>query len=176
MKTTRRAASLALSLLAAPALAQDAPFQGIEAVGATAQTAADHVAIAELTSLFEVAFDEGDIDAHMATWADEMSFASPFGDFETREGYREWVEGFYEWTSGMGGTRHLITNAVVAVDGDRASQTAYLVIVGRTLNDGAPGLMATVRFEDALARTPEGWRFTARTLHLDQDPALFDGR
>ena len=162
---------------ALPAAAQDTPMTtGIDAMGATAETAADHVAIAELTNLFENAFDEGDIDTHMATWADTLSFTSPFGNYDTRENYREWVQNFSDQMSGMGGTRHLITNSVIAIDGDTARQTAYLVILGRTMNDGGPALMATVRFEDELARTDEGWRFTSRTLHLDQDPAMFGGQ
>ena len=170
-------ATLIAALLAAPALAQDAPMTtGVDAVGATAATAADHMAILELTNYFENAFDAGDIDGHMATWAEKISFASPFGDYDTRAGYREWVAGFSEQMQGMGGTRHLITNSVIAVDGDTARQTAYLVILGQTMNDGAPALMATVRFEDELARTEAGWRFTSRVLHLDQDPAMFGGQ
>ena len=141
----------------------------------TAETAPDHIAIVELTNLFENAFDEGDIDAHMATWADEIAFRSPFGNYDDRESYREWVSGFYEQMSSAGGTRHLITNNVVAVDGDRATQTCYLVILGQTMNEGGPALMATVRFEDVLVRTADGWRFAERTLHLDQDPSAFQG-
>ena len=171
---------LALALAAAAALAPitataQEDTMAIGAVGATAETAADHIAIMELTNLFENTFDEGDVDAHMATWADELSFESPFGNYDTREDYRAWVQGFYEQMSGMGGTRHLITNTVIDVDGDAASQTAYLVILGRTMNDGGPALMASVRFEDTLARTAEGWRFTGRVLHLDQDPQMFSG-
>ena len=153
--------------------AQENTPGGTAAVGT--ESAADHIAIVELANLFENAFDEGDINTHMATWADEMSFESPFGNYDDRDGYREWVSGFYEQMSGMGGTRHLITNNVVDVDGDRASQTCYLVILGRTMNDGGPALMATVRFEDELVRTAEGWRFTSRVLHLDQDPSSLGG-
>lgn len=167
-------AALLCGALAQPAAAQ--ATLGIEAVGADPQDAADHIAIMELSSLFEIAFDEGDADAHMATWAEEMSFTSPFGDYDGREGYREWLEGFMAQMSGMGGTRHLITNTVIEVDGDRARQTCYLVILGRTANEGGPALLASVRFEDELVRTPEGWRFAARELVLDQDPAAFSGR
>lgn len=167
---------VAAGALAEPAAAQSALGNGIDAVGATTETVADHVAIAEVTNLFENALDEGDIDAHMATWAsDALSFASPFGNYDSHADYREWVSGFHEQMSSMGGTRHLITNAVVEVDGDRATQTAYLLVLGRTMNDGSPGMMATVRLEDELARTADGWRFTSRELNLDQDPALFGG-
>ena len=168
--------AVTLALLPAAAHAQENSMTtGIDAVGATAEMAADHIAIQELTNLFENAFDEGDIDTHMATWADAISFTSPFGNYDTREAYREWVQGFSNQMSGMGGTRHLITNSVISIDGDNATQTAYLVIIGATMNDGGPALMATVRFEDELTRTADGWRFTSRTLNLDQDPAKFSG-
>ena len=167
-------ALLASLLPATQAHAQDASLtNGLDAVGATRSNADDHLAIIELANVFENAFDEGDLDAHMATWADEMRFESPFGDYDDREGYREWVTGFSQQMQGMGGTRHLITNTVIDVRGDRATQTCYLVIIGQRMNAGGPALMATVRFEDELVRTDAGWRFAERVLHLDQDPSSF---
>jgi hypothetical protein len=147
----------------------------IDSVGTTRTNAADHAAIIELSNFFENAFDQGDADAHMATWAKEISFESPFGNYADRDAYREWLVGFMEQTQAMGGTRHLITNNVIDIEGDRAVQTSYLVILGQTMNGGSPGLMATVRFEDELVRTSEGWRFTKRVLHLDQDPSTLMG-
>ena len=177
MIRTTALASVAVLVAVLPGEAdamQAAPLQnGIDAVATADAHAADHVAIMELANVFENAFDEGDLDAHMATWADEMRFESPFGDYDDREGYREWVTGFSQQMQGMGGTRHLITNNVIDVRGDRATQTCYLVIIGQRMNDGAPGLMATVRFEDELVRTDAGWRFAKRVLHLDQDPSSF---
>lgn len=146
---------------------------GMDAVGATSRTAPDHIAIEELSFLFDNALDEGDIDTHMDTWADEMRFESPFGSYTSKADYREWVEEFHRSAQGYGGTRHMVINNVIAVNGDRATQTCYQVILGRTSGDGAPSLLASARMEDELVRTPDGWRFSGRTLHLDQDPARF---
>ena len=137
--------------------------------------AADHAAIAALTHLHETAFDAGDVDGHMATWGPTLRMRSPFGDHDDHAGYRDWVTGFSERMQAMGGTRHLITNAAAAVEGETATQTAYLTVLGRTTDGGGPSLLATARFEDELTRTPEGWRFASRTLHLDQDAAAFAG-
>ena len=139
-------------------------------------SADDTLAIVQLANHFENAFDAADIDAHMATWADDLSFTSPFGDYDSRDGYREWVTGFSDQMQGAGGTRHLITNWVADAAGDDAATlTCYLTILGQTMNDGRPVVVATVRFEDRLVRTGAGgfggWRFAHRTLHLDQDPA-----
>ena len=137
------AAALALGTAPPSAAAQENTMT-VPAVGATVETAADHIAIQELSNLFENTFDEGAIDAHMATWASEICFQSPFRNYDSRESYREWVQGFYDQMSGIGGTRHLITNTVIDIEGDRANQTAYLVILGRAMNDGGPAMMASV--------------------------------
>ena len=162
--------------LTAPALAQaNGMTTGIEAVGATSENAADHIVIRELSNLFDNTIDEGAIDAHMETWADEMSFESPFGNYTSKEDYRPWVEEFHSSAQAYGGTRHLIVNNVIQVDGDRATQTCYQIILGRTENDGAPAILASARMEDELVRTENGWRFSRRVLNLDQDPARFTG-
>ena len=127
--------------------------------------AADKLAIAELCHIFEIAFDDGDIDAHMDTWVEDLSFSSAFGDHDTREGYIGWVKGFYEQTQQAGGTRHLISNSVATIRGDRATHTAYLTVLNR--KDGS--VMGTARFDDELVRTDDGWRFAARALSVDEN-------
>ena len=175
----KRLVATSLIALAAPLNAQatqPAPMQGtVEDVGATEANAADHRAIVELSNFFDNTIDEGDIDAHMSVWADDMRFESPFGTFDAKEDYRAWVEEFHRSAQAYGGTRHLVTNNVIGVDGDRATQTCYQVILGRTEDDGAPKMLASARMEDELVRTPDGWRFARRVLHLDQDPTRFTG-
>jgi ketosteroid isomerase-like protein len=92
---------------------------------------ADQLAIAQLVYRFENAFDAGDLEGHMATWAEEMSFESPFGSYQDRQAYREWVRQFIEQTKAMGGTRHLINNAEIEVDGDMATMFCYLTILNQ---------------------------------------------
>ena len=147
----------------------------VRADAVAAQTATDKLEIQELAARFEHAFDEGDFDAHMALWKSEMSFESPFGNYDTAEAYRGWVEGFYEQAQGnYGGTRHLVTNFDIRVDGDSASMTCYLTILAR---DGAqladaPGravIAGTAAFtDDQLERVNGEWKFVHRTLVFDQ--------
>lgn len=141
---------------------------------ADSSDAAAKLAIIELAARFENAFDDHDLDAHVATWTSPMSFRSPFGDHDDLDGYREWAQGFMSQTSDMfGGTRHLLTNHEVEVDGDEARMTCYLTIFGRDgAQMGAEGqavVAATAAFtDDRLRRTENGWRFTHRTLEVDQ--------
>ncbi|NIP15102.1 MAG: hypothetical protein GWM88_10470 [Pseudomonadales bacterium] len=83
-------------------------------------------------------------------------------------------------------SRHVITNVFVdVIDEDTARGIAYLTLY-RHLADkpSIPGpgnepAAATIpaavgHYQDRFARTPEGWQFTARTLHLAfRDPAVF---
>lgn len=138
-------------------------------------SADDTLAVVQLAHHFENAFDSADVEAHMDTWVDAPSFASPFGDYDTYEAYRAWVSGFSAQMQGAGGTRHLITNWVVEGDADTATMVCYLTILGQRMAAGKPVVVATVRFDDRLVRTDgasfRGWRFAHRTLTLDQDPA-----
>lgn len=131
-------------------------------------TTSDELEIIELANRFENTFDRGDIDAHMATWADGASFVSPFGNYELPGPYRQWVQGFYNETSAFG-TRHLITNNEVQVSGDRATMTCYLTI----LNQTDRSILATTVFNDSLARIDGQWKFTYRELTVDQEDLGF---
>ena len=115
---------------------------------------------------FENAFDLGDFDAHLATWADEMSFGSPFGNFDKKADYEQWVRGFYSWAeSNYGGTRHLITNFDIEVNGNEAVAICYLTVLARK----GPVIAATSVCRDALRKADGEWLMVRRDLTVDQD-------
>lgn len=117
--------------------------------------------------LVEIAFDEGDFATHMSLWAEgHFEFVSPFGSYDEPAAYEAWVREFYDYTQQSGGTRHLVLNPVVKVNGDTAELTAYLQVVNRT--DGS--FMGSSVMHDRLIKTEAGWRFTYRSVVLDQTP------
>src|SRR3712207_3197219 len=59
-----------------------------------AQVALDKVAIMELAARFENTFDAGDVEGHLDTWVDDLSFESPFGNCQGKDAYRAWVTEF----------------------------------------------------------------------------------
>jgi ketosteroid isomerase-like protein len=132
------------------------------------QEVADKLAIMQLVHRFENAFDAGDIDAHMATWAEEMAFESPFGTYSDRNAYKEWVIGFMGQTKAMGGTRHLITNTIIDIQGEEASMFCYLIILNRQKRS----IIASSTCQDSFRKIDGEWKFTGRVLHVDQDLSL----
>ena len=142
---------------------------------AQARVAADKVAIQELASRFENTFDEGRIDAHLATWVDNLTFVSPFGTYRGKAAYAQWVREFYKVAQASGGTRHLVTNFEIDVRGDTATMKAYLMIVIRkpAVIDGVrfhPIAYSTAFTNDRLVRVNGRWKFAARTLQIDEGP------
>lgn len=127
-------------------------------------TTADRLAIIELANVFENAFDTGQVDEHMQVWVDDLVFESPFGTYTDRNAYRQWVDGFIHTTRKAGGTRHLITNNVIKLNGNSATAMCYLVIVSPKLR----AIIATSVFEDELVKINGSWKFKKRKLSIDQ--------
>lgn len=146
-----------LSTLTLAACEQSAPL--IEATGN------DHQGILAAEHLAELSFDEGDFETHMGLWAEgSFDFVSPFGSYTDPAQYEEWIKGFYGQTQQIGGTRHHVVNPIVVVDGDTAEVTAYLHVVNR--KDGS--FLGSSVIRDRLVETPDGWRFTYRSVEPDQ--------
>lgn len=119
----------------------------------------DRLAIIELASRFETSFDRGELDAHMALWTEALLFESPYmGRFYDRPSYREGLQRFYDDLQAKGGTRHLMTNHEVDLDGDGARMRSYLTVFNRT--SGA--MIGIVEWQDRLERASGRWRFAER--------------
>ena len=124
---------------------------------------ADHTAILDIAHRFDYTFDAGDFDAHTALFSDGFSFRSDFGDHDSIESYRGWVEGFHAQMEEQGGTRHFALNPVITLDGDSASMRSYLLIVSQ--GDGST--LGTAVCEDEFVKSGGTWRLRKRTLRAD---------
>lgn len=60
-------------------------------------------------------------------------------------------------------TLHLVSTHRTSVDGDQATGVAYCEAHHR--GDGADRVLF-IRYDDEYVRTPEGWRFAARTVGI----------
>jgi len=61
--------------------------------------------------------------------------------------------------------RHMVTNVAVAVDGDRATATAYLLVL--ISKDGSHRTLPPGRYACELVKTQGQWRFSRRTVFHD---------
>ena len=81
------------------------------------------------------------------------------------EGIDAIIERIERPLSRLDATQHLVGNHQVRVDGDSASHRCHLQ--SQHVKRGTPGgdnfLIGGI-YEDRLARTPEGWRITHRTM------------
>lgn len=125
----------------------------------------DQLAIRTLTAQYNRAFDRGEADAWVACFTEDGEFeldgrvvargAEELGAFARRMIPRLRV-------------RHCTTDAIIEVDGDRAAQDTYLILVD--VRDGSRFLTSGV-YQDVAVRRPEGWRFARRSASLDSPVA-----
>lgn len=152
------------------------------------QAMEDYIAIEQLLVRYAIAFNTGDADAYVATFAPdgdlqllrkegEAPFAGPF----QRDGMRaQWFADhagpgsprpeFREF----GGMRHVTTNTLIEVDGDTATVEAIFMEVisnGPNLPQGSnpPGFYAMGRYMDDLVKIDGQWYFQHRTVITDMN-------
>lgn len=126
------------------------------------QVLADKLAIRELTARYNRGFDDSDPDAFAANFTDDGSLEIVGGmTISGREGLREMVR-----STGWG-VVHVTTDSIIEVDGDRATQDCYLIVVNRTKEPPASTFGNTGRYRDTLVRAPDGWKFRKRSVTLD---------
>ena len=84
-------------------------------------------------------------------WMDRAQFKSDFGAFHAL----------------FDATQHMMTNHLVAIDGDRANAHTYGAwrLIRHAAGD-PPVWDGTGYYDDLLVRTPEGWRITRRTCRV----------
>jgi ketosteroid isomerase-like protein len=130
--------------------------------GWTADNVADWIAIRELTARYNRAFDDVDGRAFAETFTEDGVFVLP--NARPRQGHDD-LAALVERVGY--GSVHATTDAIIAIDGDRATQECTLVLARREADGSSVTFAQTGRYSDELVRTPAGWRFSRRTATLD---------
>lgn len=133
----------------------------------------DEVAIADLLARLAIATDEGSLDEYADCFSEEAELVT---DPRLALPGRETLRGVAELRratadrraagSGPGsGTRHVVSNITVSVDGDTAESTAYWSLYRQA--GGQPVLAAIGQYRDRFRRGPDGWRLSRREITRD---------
>lgn len=158
------------------------------------QAIEDRHAIEQLMMRYANALNSRDADAYVETFAPDGSLelrlhegAKPIGPFKGREALRrQWFPDADEPAApGQGGLtadgrreygpmRHVTTNYVIDVNGDRARLTAYFIEVVSTGLNSPPGsrppaLWAMGRYDDELVKLDGRWYFSKRVVVTDMN-------
>jgi bifunctional aromatase (cyclase/dehydratase) len=129
----------------------------------TALSPQDYIDIQQLYARYAQTIDAGDAEG----WANTFTADGVFNN--SSRGHDQLVQFIHDWRDKRDGAhrRHWNSNLVVTPTAGGASGSVYLLL----LNSGArpPVPVSSYIYEDALVKTPAGWRFKTRVLH--QDPA-----
>lgn len=124
--------------------------------GGGSLTAQDYADIQQLYARYNYAIDSADIEAYVALYTADGSFNS----FTGQDGLRTFMK------NRNGGTRrHWNTNLVITPTPEGAKGAVYLMFLDVGMKP--PAVTGAGRYEDALVRTPQGWRFKKRQTFPD---------
>ena len=134
---------------------------------------ADRLAIEDLFVRYTAALDGGDVETLVGCFAEDGSLDSPtVGRYAGRAAIREFAERYARFRQSGAQLRHFVSNFAVAVEGDRAAVTCYLLIT--LTRGGASRVHAPGHYKCDLVRVGGAWLFQRRVVILDH-PTILDG-
>ena len=117
----------------------------------------DYEAIRQLTARYNRCFDDRDVDGWLACWMPDGEFE--FLDTGQRIDGHPALRATIETVQNTG--RHVTTDFIIELDGDRATQLCQLCELGI---DDTPVVRRFGRYEDHITRDGGTWRFHRRRL------------
>ena len=111
----------------------------------------DRLAISDLFVRYTTALDRGDVDTIVDCFTPDGSLASPaVGRHSGHAAIRAFAERFARFHERGAQLRHVISNLAVAIDGDHARATCYLLNI--LTRNGKSELLAPGRYECELVK------------------------
>jgi hypothetical protein len=131
----------------------------------------DRLAINDLFVRYTTALDAGDVETIVGCFTEDGLLESPtVGTHAGSAAIRDFARRFARFRESGAQLRHLISNLVVTVDGDRAKAGCYLLNV--ITRDGQSRLLAPGRYECDLSKIDGQWLFQRRRVILDHEVVL----
>jgi ketosteroid isomerase-like protein len=122
----------------------------------------DELAIRALVARYADAVCRRDPDAWTATWAEDCRWdlgggRVTSGRAETLDLWRTAIAK-YDWVG------QVVTSGLVEVEGDRARGWWYLIEFNQRAQ--GDGTLHLGYYDDEYVRTPDGWQFASRAMHM----------
>lgn len=131
----------------------------------------DRLGIGDLFTRYTYALDAGEIDTIVDCFTEDGALVSPaVGTHRGRAAIRISAEQFALYQAGGSQLRHVISNLMMQVDGDRAHATCYLTVF--LTRDGKSRLLAPGLYDCELHKTDGMWRFQNCVVKHDHDYTL----
>ena len=132
----------------------------------------DRFEINDLFVRYTTALDAGEVETVVGCFTTECSLESPIvGIFRGHAGIREFAERTARLKRERGAQfRHVISNLAIAVDGERARATCYLLDFVTV--DGATQLLSPGQYDCNLVRCDGRWLFATRLVIMDRQFTL----
>ncbi|HVY82733.1 MAG TPA: nuclear transport factor 2 family protein [Steroidobacteraceae bacterium] len=168
MKRHRWACLLVLCAVAATAVPAEHP-KDAASVAARLQQVEDHLAIERLLMEYGRALDSRDFAAYSQLFATNGEWSGSLGTFRGPAAIKAAMEESFKNSkaAAVPTNFHLLTNAIIDVQGDRA--TAWSKWTFMRVVDGKPVVALAGQYEDTLVREGGRWKFLRRTAQTPGD-------
>ena len=130
----------------------------------------DRAAIHDLFTRYCCALDNGEVETVVDCFTTGAVLKSPVIDIAGHDAVRAFAGRFAAQRASGTQFRHLVTNIAATIDGDRATATAYLLVL--ISKDGSHRTLPPGRYECELVKQSGAWRFSRRTVFHDHAYAL----
>jgi uncharacterized protein (TIGR02246 family) len=125
----------------------------------------DRAAIHDLFTRYCCALDNGEVETVVDCFTAGAVLKSPVIDIEGNDEIRAFAARFAAQRAAGTQFRHMVTNIAATIDGDRATATAYLLVL--ISKDGSHHTLPPGRYECELVKEAGAWRFSRRTVFHD---------
>lgn len=130
----------------------------------------DRAAIHDLFTRYCCALDDGEVETVTACFTADAALKSPVIDLKGAAEIRAFAGRFAAQRAAGTQFRHMVTNIAVAIDGDRATATAYLLVL--ISQNGGHRTLPPGRYECELVKQNRQWLFSRRTVFHDHEYVL----
>ena len=130
----------------------------------------DRAAIHDLFTRYCCALDNGAVETVVTCFTPDAVLKSPVVDIKGHAEIGAFAARFATQRAGGAQFRHMVTNIAVVIEGDRATATAYLLVL--ISKDGSHRTLPPGRYECELVKGGGSWRFSRRTVFHDHEYTL----